>query len=263
LVFFQKRTAFFPTPDAVVFWTCGRDGRYKAGDLRRDVMTQSAAPIMSAADYALARNLMVDGQLRPTNVTDRRILDAMRALPRESYVPSKLAPLAYIDQDLPLGAGRVMLKPLLLARLLQLAKPRAGETALIVGAGSLYGAAVLAACGVHVTALEEDAALLALAPQAPAQEGTIAVVEGKLADGYEASAPYDLVVIEGGVPSIPEAIGRQVAAGGRLVAVVMPQGVAGYAAIAEPTTGGLSSKPAFNASAPLLPGLAPAPGFSF
>ncbi len=217
---------------------------------------------MSAADTTLARNLMVDGQLRPSKVTDRRILDAMRALPRETYAPQNLAALAYIDQDLPLGGGRVMLKPLVIARLLQLAAPRAGETALIVGSGTGYGAAILAACGVQVTALEEDAALSEQARRLATDQG-ISFVQGRLAEGWAASAPYDLVVIEGAVPSIPEAIGSQVAAGGRLVTIIAAAGAAGYAAIAEPTTGGLRAQAAFDATAPLLPGLAPAPGFTF
>ncbi len=218
---------------------------------------------MSAADYTLARNLMVDGQLRPSKVTDRRILDAMRSLPRESFVPAQVAALAYIDEDLPLGHGRVMLKPLVIARLLQLAAPRDGETALVVGSNTGYGAAILASCGVQVTALEEDEALIALATHAIGDTAGIAFVQGRLADGHAAHAPYDLVVIEGAVPAIPDSIGRQVAAGGRLVTIIAAPGRAGYAAIAEPSTGGLSAQPAFDATAPLLPGLAPAPGFSF
>jgi protein-L-isoaspartate(D-aspartate) O-methyltransferase len=218
---------------------------------------------MSDADFKLARNLMVDGQLRPTKVTDRRILDAMRRIPRETYVPAQIAPMAYIDQDLPLGGGRVLLKPLVIARLLQLARPLAGETALIVGSGTGYGAAVLAACGVHVTALEEDDQIIALAKPANRDVAGITFVQGRLADGYAASAPYDLVVIEGAVRSIPEAIGRQVAAGGRLVTIILAEGAASYAALAEPSTGGLRAQAAFDATAPLLPGLAPAPGFSF
>jgi protein-L-isoaspartate(D-aspartate) O-methyltransferase len=178
-------------------------------------------------------------------------------------VPPQIAPLAYIDQDLNVGEGRVLLKPLVMARLLQLAKPRAGETALIVGSGTGYGAAVLAACGVHVTALEEDETLMDLAKTANPGHDGISFVHGPLSEGYAASAPYDLVVIEGAVPSIPEAIGRQVAASGRLVTIILTGGAAGYAAIAEPSTGGLRAQAAFDATAKLLPGLAPAPGFTF
>ena len=216
---------------------------------------------MSAADFVLARNLMVDGQLRPSQVTDRRILDAMRSLPRESYLPAAQADLAYIDDDIALGGGRAMLKPLVLARLVQLARPRAGEAALVVGAGTGYGAALLAACGVQVTALEQDAVLVALARTNPNR--LVTVVEGPLAEGMSAGAPYDLVMIEGAVREIPEAIGRQVSANGRLVTVLWPDGGAGVGVIAEPSVGGLRARAAFDASGPLLPGLQPAPRFAF
>ncbi len=225
-------------------------------------MSQSA-PVMPEAGLVLARNLMVDGQLRPSRVNDRRILDAMRSLPRESFVPAHLANLAYVDENLPLGGGRVLVKPLVLARLLQLARPRAGETALIVGAGSGYGAAVLAACGLHVIALEEDPALVALARQAPHDEAFVTIFHGKLAEGYAASAPYDLVVIEGAVRAIPTTIANQVADGGRLVTILAPPGGASVAVLAEPSLGGLRAQPEFDAAAPLLPGLAPAPTFVF
>jgi protein-L-isoaspartate(D-aspartate) O-methyltransferase len=219
--------------------------------------------MMSAADFNLARNLMVDGQLRPNKVTDRRIIDAMRSLPRELFAPPNFASLAYIDEDLPLGHGRVMLKPLVIARLLQLARPRAGETALVVGSGTGYGAAILAACGVQVTALESVPSLVEMARHALTDLASISLVQGPLAEGHAAAAPYDLVVIEGAVPSIPPTIGRQVAAGGRLVTIIMENGVAGYAALAEPTTGGLRAQAAFDANAKLLPGLSPAKSFTF
>ncbi len=229
-------------------------------------MTLSAPHAMSPADYALARNLMVDGQLRPTRVNDARILDTMRSLPREAYLPPALAALAYIDGDVQLGGGRVLLKPLVIARLIQLARPRAGEAALLVGCGAGYGAAILAACGVHVTALEEDPALLALAhaaPRAPDGTGSVTFVEGRLAQGHAAGAPYDLVLIEGAVQAIPEVLGRQVGEHGRLVAIVCPPGGTGVGVLAEPSVGGLRAHAEFDASAPLLPGLLPAPGFSF
>ncbi len=221
----------------------------------------SSAATPSPADYTLARNLMVDGQLRPSRVNDRRILDAMRSIPREAFVPPALAARACIDDDLPLGGGRVLLKPLVLARLLQLATPRDGEAALVVGAGTGYGAAILAACGVHVTALERDTALLDLARLHPSP--LIRLVEGELAQGCPDGAPFDLVVIEGAVREIPDAIARQVSANGRLVAIVQPPGGIGVAVLAEPSAGGLRAQAAFDASAPLLPGLAPAPAFTF
>jgi protein-L-isoaspartate(D-aspartate) O-methyltransferase len=220
-------------------------------------------------DFAAARTLMVDGQLRPNKVSNARLLAALRRLPRELFVPPALAEFAYMDDDLrisPAGARpvRAMCKPLVLARLIQLAAPRDGETALVVGAGTGYGAVLLAACGAHVTALEEDEALVAQGRQAAAQSGAeVSFVTGRLADGCSTGAPYDIVLIEGAVRAIPERLARLVAQNGRLVAVLAPAGGMSVAVLAEPTTGGLSVRPAFDAAAPLLPGLLPAPAFQF
>jgi len=145
-----------------------------------------------------------------------------------------------------------------------LAAARPGETALIVGAGTGYGAAVLAACGAQVTALEEDAALLALARAAQAETGYAAtLVAGPLAAGWAEQGPYDLILIEGAVRVIPPALGRQLAAGGRLITVIAPEGAAPYAAVAEVSARGFALRPAFDAVAPLLPSLVPAPVFAF
>lgn len=233
-------------------------------------MTLSASVpsgVMTPNDFALARKLMVDGQLRPTKVNDKRILDAMRTLPREAFVPREFAELAYIDADVKLASGRVLMKPLVQARLIQLAAPRSGEAALIVGSGTGYAAAVLAYCGVKVIALEEDEALAAIARTAlanlPDGSAPITQVSGRLADGWAGSAPYDLVVIEGAVRAIPDAIAKQVSAHGRLVTVLWPEDGASYAALAEPSTGGLRAVAAFDASTALLPSLVPAKSFTF
>lgn len=220
----------------------------------------------AAPDYAAARSIMVDGQLRPSRVTDQRVIAIMRSLPRENFVPPALAALAYIDDDLKLTATRVLMRPLVLARLIQLAAPRQGETALVVGSGAGYGAAVLASCGVQVTALEQDPALAALAQQAVAASASspaIAFVTGPLAEGCAGRAPYDLVLIEGAVRAIPDRIGRQVAQNGRLVTVMAPKGGMGVAVVAEPSAGGLSVRPAFDAATPYLPELLPEATFSF
>jgi protein-L-isoaspartate(D-aspartate) O-methyltransferase len=214
-------------------------------------------------DYTAARDNMVDGQLRPTKVVDPRVLGAMRELPRERFLPAALAPLAYIDGDLKLSATRSEISPLVLARLIQLAMPRAGETALVVGSAGGYGAAVLAACGLEVTALEEDADLHAIAVHALAGTAGVHPVYGKLAEGWAQSGPFDLVLIQGSVRDIPERIGRQVAQTGRLVAVLSPSTGVSTAVIAEPTQGGLAVRPAFDAHAPRLPSLWPAPSFVF
>jgi protein-L-isoaspartate(D-aspartate) O-methyltransferase len=222
------------------------------------------ARLRSAQELQAARDRMVDGQIRPNKVTDRRILDAMRRLPRERFLPPDVAegaalPLVYADADLPLGEGRVLMQPLVIARLLQLALPRAGERALVVGCGTGYGAAVLAACGPHVTALEENAVLAQTARRMLAETAPeVEVVAGSLAAGWQAGAPYDLIVIEGAVTAIPPALAPQVApVGGRLVTVLVAgEGThGGQAVLAEPSQGKLRPHAEFDCATALLPTL--------
>ncbi len=216
-----------------------------------------------ALDTAQARQLMVDGQLRPNKVREPRLIAALRALPRERFVPPELRAFAYIDDDVKIAPGRVLIKPLVMARLIQLAAPRPGEAALVVGAGTGYGAAILAELGVQVTALEEEATLMAFARQAASPAHGISFVSGKLADGCADRGPFDLVLIEGAVRAIPERIARQVAQNGRLVTVLAPVGAAPTGVIAEPSLGGMRARPAFDAATALLPELLPAAAFAF
>jgi protein-L-isoaspartate(D-aspartate) O-methyltransferase len=215
--------------------------------------------------FAEARNRMVDSQIRPNRVTDPRITGAMRRLPRERFLPAGLAPLAYADEDVPLGNGRVLMQPMAIARLVQLAAPVQGEHALVVAAGVGYGAALLAACGPRVTALEEDPALLALARHALTEMAPdVSVVSGALSAGWPAGAPYDVILLEGAVQSIPPALAQQLRNnGGRLVTVVCTDGRTSQAVLAEATGAGLRAQPMFDCPAPLLPSLLPAPAFAF
>jgi protein-L-isoaspartate(D-aspartate) O-methyltransferase len=215
--------------------------------------------------FADARNHMVDSQIRPNKVTDPRILSSMRRLKRERFLPPNLAPLAYSDEDVPLGGGRYLMEPMVLARLIQLAAVMAGERVLVVGAGLGYGAAVLAACGARVVALEEDPALLALARTALIEAAPgVSLEAGKLEAGWPAGAPYDVILIEGAVHTIPPAIGGQLRAeGGRLVGVICGAGRTNQAVLAEPTPAGLRAQPVFDCATPPLPMLLPAPAFQF
>ncbi|MEJ1978942.1 MAG: protein-L-isoaspartate O-methyltransferase [Acetobacteraceae bacterium] len=164
-------------------------------------------PITSAPDYAAARSNMVDSQVRPNKVTDPRVLDAMRALPREEFVPPALSPVAYVDEDLPLGGGRVLMEPMVIARLVQLARVRPGERALVIGAGTGYGAALVAACGAEVTALDDDEALLAIALRVlPRYAPAVKIVHGALSAGLPEGAPWDFILLEGAVTAIPPAL---------------------------------------------------------
>ena len=230
----------------------------------------AALPDPLAPDFADARTRMVDSQIRPNRVSDPRILAAMRRLPRERFLPPGLAAQAYCDQDVPLGNGRVLTEPMAIARMIQLAVPVAGESALVVAAGTGYGAAVLAGCGVRVTALEEDPRLSDLAKSALTAEAPgVTLVSGKLGVGWPAQAPFDLILIEGAVHDIPPAIAAQLRPGtGRLVTVIrnashIGPSHMGQVVLAEPSTTGLRAQPAFDCATPLIPGLLPAPGFVF
>lgn len=208
---------------------------------------------------------MVDSQIRPNKVTDPRVLDAMRVIPRERFVPPALRARAYVDEDVPLAGGRALMEPMVLARLIQLAAPAAGERALVIGAGTGYGAAVLAACGVSVVALEEDKSLLALAREVLAEEAPgVVLAEGPLGAGWPAAGPYDLVLLEGAVATIPAALASQLRQDtGRLVTVLTGPGRVGKAVIAEMTPAGLRAQPAFDCATPLIPSLRPTPTFVF
>src|SRR5262249_14773755 len=158
-------------------------------------------PAMDQAQaFVEARNRMVDSQVRPNKVIDPRIIAAMRRMPRERFLPSCLAPLAYADEDVPLGDGRVLIEPAVIARLVQLTAIAAGERALVVAAGTGYGAALLAACGARVTALEDSTSLQSIARTVLAELApSVSLVTGPLAAGWPAGAPYDVILIEGAV----------------------------------------------------------------
>ncbi|MBV9653315.1 MAG: protein-L-isoaspartate O-methyltransferase [Acetobacteraceae bacterium] len=218
----------------------------------------------AAMDFADARNRMVDSQIRPNKVTDGRILNAMREIPRELFVPGNVIARVYTDEDVPLGDGRALMEPMVLAKLLQLAQPRPGQRALVVAAGPGYGAAVLAACGLSVVALESSESLLALARTAlKATAPSVKMVSGPLADGWAQDAPYDLILIEGAVRDIPPALGPQLAPQGRLVTVRTGHGSLGKGVIAELTPAGFHAHAAFDCATPVLTELLPRPRFVF
>lgn len=217
-------------------------------------------------DYADARRRMVDGQLRPNRVTDPRVLDAMRELPRERFLPPGLRSRAYTDEDVPLPGGRAMLEPMVLARLVQLAAVRPGDRALVVCSGTGYGAAVLATMGAQVVALEDDPTLAAIAREALAAclpAGAVRLVSGRPAEGYAAGAPYDAILIEGEVPEIPESLSAQLAEGGRLVTVIGRGNRQGAAVLGRRLGTSFTVTPVFDCATPALPAFTPAPGFVF
>ena len=221
-------------------------------------------------DFAAARRMMVDGQVRTGGVTDLRIIAAMLALPRERFVPAANADLAYLDLDVEVarpdaGApGRRLLKPMVLARIVQAAAVSEGDCVLDVGCATGYSSALLARLARSVVALEEDPVLEALAQENLASiADNVTVVTGPLPQGAPARGPYDVIFLNGGSEIEPRSLFGQLAAeGARLVAVIGGAPV-GRAMVYRSTGGKVSGWPAFDAAAPLLPGFAAPAEFVF
>jgi protein-L-isoaspartate(D-aspartate) O-methyltransferase len=212
--------------------------------------------------------MMVDGQIRPNKVTDPRIITAMRNLPRERFLPPGLAALAYADEDVPLGRGRVLMQPMVIARLVQAAQLSIGAQVLVVACGTGYGAALIASCGASVTAFEEDAALLDHArPILSALTPSVTLVPGRVAEGVDGQwdlAKWDVVLIEGAVTAIPLGYAKSLKLGtGRLLTVLTGRGPVCQAVVAEPSGSSWATMPLFDCSTPVLPALQKAPSFAF
>ncbi|MGA7259601.1 MAG: protein-L-isoaspartate O-methyltransferase [Stellaceae bacterium] len=215
--------------------------------------------------FEVARSHMLESQLRPNKVTDDRVLNAFASIRRELFVPEHLRPVAYIDEDLPLGGGRYLMEPMVAARLLQEAAIARTDAALIVGAATGYEAALTAMLARSVLALEEDPELARRARAALVEHAiaSVSVVEGPLHEGYRPRAPYDVVLFGGGVVEIPPEIAAQLADGGRLLAIVKPANAVGRATLVTRTGGVLARRVIFGAATPVLQGFTPKPAFEF
>jgi len=215
--------------------------------------------------FAAARQFMVDSQLRPNKVTNPTLLEAMRQLPRENFLPPPLWSLAYADEDVRLGGGRVLIAPLAFARLAQLLDPAPGERVLVVGSGTGYGAAVLAACGARVTALDQDQSLLDAGRSAINALGLTVVSQcGPHADGLPGVQPWDAILIQGAVDSVPETFAAQLRpVSGRLVTVLGKADRPGVAVLGERQGTGLALARTFDCTTAILPGFEPVAEFHF
>lgn len=209
-------------------------------------------------DFQPVRTRMVDNQLRTNDVTDLRILDAMGAVPRERFVPLSRRCIAYSDQDVPLGIGsapRHLMKPHVFAKLLQLAEIGPGDVVLCVGCATGYSVAVVARLAASVVGIERDRETADAASALLVDLGieNAAVISGDLATGAASEGPYDVIVIDGAVEVLPEALKAQLKDGGRLV-VVEGRGGAGVARLYVRSGDVVSGRFAFNAAAQVLPG---------
>lgn len=215
-------------------------------------------------DAAAARRLMVEGQIRTADVTDADLLDAMLTVPRECFLPPSRAELAYLDADVPITYGRALLKPMVLAKLIQAAHVRREDRVLDVGCGTGYSAAVLARLAGTVIALEEDAELARQAKEALAAVGSaqVEIALGPLTSGWPAGAPYDVILLDGAAEVHPTALGHQMKPDGRLVGV-FGRYPACKAMIYHVIEGQLVGRPLFDAAARPLPGFIAPPAFVF
>lgn len=215
------------------------------------------------SDFASRRTMMVDTQVRPSDVTKFPIIDAMLSVPRELYVPDDRREAAYVGENLPLGGGRVMLEPRTLAKLLDAMDLRPGEMVLDIGCGLGYSAAVIARLAGTVVAVEEDERLAAEAQRLVSEEGVdnALVLAGPLAAGAAKHAPYDAITVQGGVETLPDAVVDQLKDGGRIGAIFM-DGPLGTAKIGHKSGGLVTWRPVFNAAAPVLDGFRKARAFA-
>ena len=218
--------------------------------------------------FSTARQKMVDGQVRPSDVTDSRIIDAMLAVPREAFVPQSQRALAYLDLDLDVSEGgpakRFMIKPLVISKMLQAADIKDTDNVLVAGCATGYTAALVAKLAGRVTAIESDPALAAKAKDVMAQLGlgNVTFRAAAAAEGDSANAPYDVIVLDGATEITPDRLYRQLREGGRLVgvfAMTQPQ----RAVIVTRSHDDFGTRALFDASVPVLPGLERLPAFVF
>lgn len=181
--------------------------------------------IMSQTNFKAARKMMVDCQIRPSKVTNQDVLAAFLTVPREAFVGKSQRAIAYVDEDLPLSGGRTLMEPMILARLIQALGVRSGDSVLVVGAATGYGCAIMACLAGSVIAVEARANLVEKAQETLVKHGidNVAVIKSRLVDGYAAEAPYDRILVEGGVEFIPETLLQQLSPKGKLAAIYRSQ----------------------------------------
>jgi protein-L-isoaspartate(D-aspartate) O-methyltransferase len=226
------------------------------------MITTATQPGTGPDDTARMRAAMAASQLRPTAVSDNRVVAAMASVPRERFLPAAARAAAYRDTAIPLGHGRYQNTPMATGRLLTRSELIREDRVLLIGAAGGYTAAVLAAMGAQVVAVEEHPALAALARTALADLPEVTLVEAPLAEGAAAHAPFDVMVVDGAVEELPSALVEQVRPEGRIVAGLLERGVTRLA-VGRRTAGGAGLVAFADAECAILPGFEKPQGFRF
>ena len=216
---------------------------------------------MTEHNFEQMRRAMVSNTLRTTGVNDPRVLAAMGAVPRERFVPRERVPMAYADTPVPLGNGRELNSPIALGRMLTEVSPQEGERALVVAAATGYSAAVMERLVGSVVAVEEDPLLLETARSVLAGS-RVKLVEGLLVEGHAEGAPYDLILIDGAVEFVPDALIEQLREGGRMALAILDEGVT-RVAVGRRAGEGFGVAPMTDWATSILPGFLKPRTFSF
>jgi len=213
-------------------------------------------------NYTDRRTMMVDTQVRPSDVTKFPVIEAMLAVPREAYVPDPRRELAYLGENVDLGAGRVMLEPRTMGKMLDALDIQPDETVLDLGCGLGYSTALIAHLAEAVVAVEgADFADEAQGNLSARGVDNAAVIAGQLAEGVAKHGPYDVIIIEGGVEEVPAALTEQLKDAGRIAALFMTGGL-GEMRVGQKHDGQLTWRFVFNAAAPVLDGFTKKTEFS-
>lgn len=215
-------------------------------------------------EFAARRTMMVDTQVRPSDVTKFPIIDAMLNVPRENFVPAAQREAAYMGENLSLGGERVLLEPRTLAKMLDALDISNDELVIDIGCAMGYSAAVIAHMAAAVVAVEDDEALLSEAQEALTDSGIDNVIlhQAELVEGAEQHGPYDVMIVQGGVQQLPMSLQDQIKEGGRVACLFMEDAL-GEVRIGHKQGGRLSWRVSFNAGAPVLSGFTQEKAFEF
>ena len=221
---------------------------------------------MNDMRFITLRKAMVDSQIRPNKVIDDQVIEAFSTVPRELFVNRQMQEMAYIDEDIHLSGGRFIIEAMVMARMVQALKLTPSDNVMCIGAGNGYGAAILSSLAASVIAVETRIQMVEKAQQIVAglDIGNVAVVKSRLQDGYPSEAPYQGIIIEGGVEYVPQALFDQLSDGGHLVCVLRPRGLdVGEAMIWHKRSDHVTSKALFTAQVPVLDEFKLKPKFAF